>query len=271
MRQRYGAGIGGDLDDWLDFNRAGAFRTDGGLDFVAPFPPAELMQNTTGLDQNKLFADQGAQFLRILDDASPRPLRTYGDVLDFGVGVGRLARMFKGFPGRYTGVDVDARHVAWVASALDYVDAIATSPHAPLPFEDGRFDCVISISVFTHMSESDQLFYLSELARVSQPGATLMLTVHGERALERAHADKVIFDLLEIPASEVDAVREVFPEPGFRFVLQNGHLTSDDYEYGITFIGRTYIERTWSRYFDVVNVLPGAIHDFQDVVVLTAR
>lgn len=238
---------------------------------MAPFPPAELMQNTTGLDQNEAFADQGAHFLRILSDASPQPLGTYDAVLDFGIGVGRLARMFKGFSGRYTGVDVDARHVAWVASALDYVEAIATSPHAALPLEDGRFDCIISISVFTHLSEADHLFYLSELARVSRPGATVMLTVHGERALERANTDELIFDLLEIPEPEVEAVREVFPDPGFRFVLQNGHLTSDEYEYGISFIGRTYIERTWSRYFDVVDVLPGAIHDFQDVVVLTAR
>lgn len=264
-------GLAGDLDDWLTFNRSGAFSTPRGLEVVAPFPPVDLMQVTTGLDQDEPFAEHGVDFYRALDDACPRPLSTFTDVLDFGAGAGRLARIFKGFPGRYTGVDVDPRNVAWLASALDHVDAIATSPRTPLPLEDGRFDCVFSISVFTHMNEDDQHFYLSELARVTQPGASLILTVHGERALERAKRERSIFDLLEIPAGEVDAVRAAFPDPGFHFVRQDGHLTSDDYEYGITFMDRAYIQRTWSRYFDVVDVIPGAIHDFQDAVVLTAR
>lgn len=268
----YGAGISGDLDAWLKFNRSRASRRPRGLGVVAPFPPAELMKNTTGLERNKHFAKHGAHFVRILSDAGPpRPLSTYVDVLDFGVGVGRLARMFKGTSGRYTGVDVDARHVAWVDSALDYVDAFATLPRHPLPFEDGRFDCIISVSVFTHMNEKDQEFYLSELARVSQPGATVMLTVHGQRALKRANAEKSVLALLDIPRSAVHAVGEVFPDPGFCFVRQDGHLTSDDYEYGITFVGESYIDRVWSRYFDVEAVCSGAIHDFQDVVVLTAR
>lgn len=266
------AGLAGDLDEWLEFNRTGAFVTRRGRKVVAPFPPAALMQVTTGLEDDALFADQGAHFFRVLDDASPRPLSSFRDVLDFGVGVGRLARLFKGFEGRYTGVDVDARNVAWVGSALDHVEAVATTPGAPLPFEDGRFDCVLSISVFTHMNEADQLFYLSELARVTSPGATLILTVHGERALERVTSDRSIFDLLAIPTDEIDAVRDAFPSPGFRFVLhERGHLTTEAYEYGQTFISRTYVEGTWSRYFDVVDVIPGALHDFQDAVVLTAR
>jgi SAM-dependent methyltransferase len=268
---RFASGIDGHLGDWLAFNRAGAFRTPGGLDIVAPFPPAELMQNTTGLVDPEEFAAHGAHFVEALDAASPRPLRDHRDVLDFGVGVGRVARIFKGTRGCYTGVDVDARHVAWVDAELDHVDAVATVPRMPLPFDDGRFDCTISISVFTHMNETDQLFYLSELARVSRPGATLLLTVHGERALARAAREGSVFRLLEIPREEVAAVHEAFPEPGFRFVRQNGHLTSDDYEYGITFIGRTYIERVWGEHFDVVDVVAGGIHDFQDIVVLTAR
>jgi SAM-dependent methyltransferase len=209
--------------------------------------------------------------LQALSTASPVPVNGFMDILDFGVGVGRLARMFKGAPGRYTGVDVDQRHVAWVSSALDYVTGIATKPRQPLPLPDRNFDCVISISVFTHMNERDQFFYLSEIARVCKPGAHVFLTVHGDRALTRAETEQRIFDMLAVPRAGIAETRKRFPAPGFNFILQQGHLTSREYEYGITFIDATYIAREWSKHFDLLRVCPGAIHDFQDIVVLKAR
>lgn len=45
---QYGHGINGVLDAWIDFNRKGAFDTPNGLDIVAPFPPKELIENTSG-------------------------------------------------------------------------------------------------------------------------------------------------------------------------------------------------------------------------------
>lgn len=265
------AGINGDLQDWLAFNLTGAFALPDGLKHVAPFPPAELMQNTTGLTSNSDFASHGCDILKALSSASDKPLREFDAVLDFGVGVGRLARMFKGFRGRYAGVDVDRRHVEWVASALKYVDAYATEPGYTLPFRGACFDCVISVSVFTHMNERDQRFYLGELARVANSGATLLLTVHGERALIRAETEPQIFEMLWVPAESIPQTRAAFSTSGFNFILQQGHLTSSRYEYGITFISEEYIKRVWSDYFDIVRLCPGAIHDFQDVVVLRAR
>jgi transposase len=35
-------------------------------------------------------------------------------------------------------------------------------------------------------------------------------------------------------------------------LLQHGHLTSREYEYGVTFISEAYIARNWSRYFEVL-------------------
>jgi len=122
-----------------------------------------------GLDDVKHFGAHGADIVRALATASPRPLTDYRDLLDFGVGVGRVARVFKGFEGAYAGVDVDADNIAWVAERLPWVEAAKTEPGAALPFSDARFDAVISVSVFTHMNEQNQLFYLDELRRVTQP------------------------------------------------------------------------------------------------------
>jgi hypothetical protein len=46
------------------------------------------------------------------------------------------------------------------------------------------------------------------------------------------------------------------------------HLASEAYEYGITFVSPSYIEQHWSHYFEIERVIRGAIHDFQDIVVL---
>ncbi|UJX45057.1 class I SAM-dependent methyltransferase [Xanthobacter sp. YC-JY1] len=262
------SGIAGDFDAWLALNLAEA-APEGA---IAPFPPEELMHNTTGLTATRDFASHGVDFLRALQALSPVPLASYRSLLDFGVGVGRLARMFHGFSGRYVGMDVDARHLAWVGQNLAHVEPVLSVPRQPLPAADGSFDAVVSISVFSHLSERDHLFYLSELHRVSAPGALLFLSIHGDRAFARACDETPIFEMLAIPEPELAAARpSMGGGHGYVFIRQDGHLTSAAYDYGITFVSAAYVRAHWSRWFDVVKVGAGALHDFQDVVVLRAR
>ncbi len=70
------------------------------------------MHRTANTDNDQRFAAVGVAILRALAAASRKPLSEYRDLLDFGVGAGRLARMFKGFQGRYAGADIDADNVA---------------------------------------------------------------------------------------------------------------------------------------------------------------
>lgn len=262
-------GISGDLDEWISFNTGEGMQSAEGRKLLANFPPPELMSVTTGLTDPQHFAEHGAHFARAMADASPKPLKDYKSVLDFGSGVGRLARLFKGFKGVYTGVDVDPNTVAWVADNLPHVKVTASKPREPLPFEAGAFDGVFSISVFTHMNETDQIFYLDELKRVTQSGAYLLLTVHGERAMQRALNEDMIFEMLDIPMTGLSAAEGSFRSgEGFAFIRQEGHLTSDAYEYGITFTDADYVKRVWGERFKVLDVVSGALHDFQDIVVL---
>jgi SAM-dependent methyltransferase len=265
-------GIHGPLASWLEFNRIGAFETPGGLELVAPFPPAHRMQITTGLTDPKDFASHGYDVLKALSEASPRPIASFKDVLDFGVGAGRLARMFKGFTGRYSGVDVDRKNILWIKEGLPYVDATRTRPKKALPFGPQQFDLIVSISVFSHMNEKDHLFYLQDLARLAKPGAIVMLSIHGERALHRTETEPNVFAMMEVSKKGVRLAREAFGQSGFHFIRQwRGHLNSLFYAYGITFISESYVKREWSTHFDVIGYRSGAIHDFQDIVVLQAR
>jgi SAM-dependent methyltransferase len=261
-------GICGPLDEWLEFNAHGAFAVEGGLDMVAPFPPRNLMMDTSGLTRPQDFAIHGLLIARSFADVSPVPLNSFGSILDFGVGVGRLARMFKGFTGTYIGVDIDRRNVEWVADNLPFVAAVRTIPRRNLPFGDGFFDAVISVSVFTHMNRADCLFYIKELMRVLKPGGYLLASVQGVISLQRALEEVPIRTMLSLSVTEIETAQKVVSAgDGFCFVPQMTHLTSDIYEYGMTYVSQEFVERVWGRDFSEVRVRPGAIANFQDIVV----
>lgn len=219
-------GINGPLEPWLEFNAHGAFATENGLKLVAPFPPPELMVDTSGLSRAQDFAMHGLLIARAFAQASPSPLRDFKSILDFGVGVGRLARMFKGFKGAYIGVDIDPRNIEWVMKNLSYVTAVLTLPRRPLPFGDAVFDAVISVSVFTHMNAKDCGFYIRELKRVVKPGGPIMASLHGARALQRAHEEARIKEMLALSSASIeDALRRFNGSGGYCFVPQRTHLT----------------------------------------------
>jgi SAM-dependent methyltransferase len=266
------SGIQMQMEDWLRLNSKLVFENPDLLQYVSPFPPQHLIQNVSGLTSEADFALHGVTIYQAVQSASPKKLADYRSILDFGCGCGRLARMFKGHPGKVAGCDIDGRHVDWINVHLPHMTAVQTQPNAALPFADGSFDAVISISVFTHLDESSQRLYLAELARVSEPGAYLFLTTHGERAMARALDEDGIFRMLAIPRADLDLAAIGMREGRHNFILQpTGHLTSSDYQYGITFIPASYVKRVWSEFFEVVEIVSGAIHDFQDIVVCRKR
>jgi len=258
--------VNDDPTTWAEYNVAAA--TLGNQDDIAPFPPSELMQRVSGLTVPGDFAKHGRDMFLALDAASGTHLKDFSSILDFGVGSGRLARMFKGFRGHYCGADIDHELLDWVDGALPWVKTLKTEPRRPIPVADGSFDSVISVSVFTHMTEADSQFYLRELHRVTRPDAVLMLTVHGLRALERAATEQCIFDMLSIPREGFEQAQRNMADPGFTFILQQGHLTSEEYQYGISFTGAAFVNKEWGKFFTVERIVSGAIHNFQDIVVL---
>jgi SAM-dependent methyltransferase len=273
------------LADWLALNRDLVFDQPALRRFVAPFPPGDLMEVTTGVRTEKDFAVQGALLYETISAASPVPLHAFPSWLDFGCGSGRLARMFKGFPGRMAGCDIDSRLVAWCQSSLGYVDVRRSGVKPPTPFADGEFAAIVSISIFTHLSEASQDAFLDELSRISRPDALLFLTTHGERAMERAQTQPHIRAMLEVSDAGFEQACSDFDAGRHAFILQpTGHLTTlvdkqlhagkviaEPYEYGITLIPEAYVRSHWSRWFDIVDYRSGAIHDFQDIVVLRPK
>jgi SAM-dependent methyltransferase len=273
-------------DEWAWLNRVGCFENPELREYVSPFPPVDLIQNVSGLVNERDFASHGADFFLGLSAASPKPLWEFRTILDFGCGCGRLARMFKGHPGAITGCDIDSRHVRWIKDNLSYMQAMVTSVHPPLPFVDNQFEAIISISVFTHLNERSHNEFLAELNRICEPNGYLFLTVHGERALRRAVEEPTIRSLIDVDEGRFRKARDEFSQGKHAFILQYGHLTTRDevgklavadkpitepFEYGITFIPEAYVRKDWGRWFEVVDYRYGALHDFQDLVVMRPR
>ena len=283
----YALGCRMPLAQWIQLNRIDVFDDPSMLQHVSPFPPRDLMQNVSGLVSDRDFASHGADFFIALSEASPKQLSEYRSILDFGCGCGRLARYFKGHPFQVSGCDIDHRHVDWIAQSLDFMSARLSSVRPPIPYADDEFEAVISISIFTHLNEHSQDEFLAELARVTAPGGHVFLTVHGERALERARTEPAIRSMIDVPDKPFAAAQADFAAGRHAFILQHGHLTTIDpkgvarggkeklvdsgFEYGITFIPEGYVHGHWARWFDIVDHRKGALQDFQDLIVLRPK
>lgn len=97
------------------------------------------------------------------------------DVLDCACGEGYGSRLLAASARRVDGVDIDPAAVehAQRRYGSDRLDFHAASALA-LPFDDARFDAVVSFETLEHLAEHDEL--LTEFRRVLKPGGVLLLS-----------------------------------------------------------------------------------------------
>jgi SAM-dependent methyltransferase len=102
-------------------------------------------------------------------------------LLDFGCGAGRTLRHFLDEAGsaEIWGCDIDAESVDWLDRNLSPpLHALRNEAEPGLPFEDGHFDLVWALSVFTHLVDSWAAWML-ELHRVLADDGILIATSIG--------------------------------------------------------------------------------------------
>jgi ubiquinone/menaquinone biosynthesis C-methylase UbiE len=98
-------------------------------------------------------------------------------VLDLGCGTGRHALRLAAGGARVTGVDFSSGMLAQARAKPGAADVewVVHDLAASLPFEDGRFDCVLSALVLDHVRDVDSFF--REAARVCRRGGRIVFTV----------------------------------------------------------------------------------------------
>ena len=228
-----------------------------------PLPPARLRYRVHGALDRKSFLRLGRVISANLHDllgSVGRRLDSFETILDFGCGCGRVLRFLTSSApaSRFYATDIDPSPIEWGQRNLPGIRWSANAFSPPLQFDDDSFDLIYAISVFTHLNESFQNAWLAELLRVARPGAILILTVHGESlagslaASERAtlDADGILFCKGATGRLKLDGL------PDF---------------YQCTFHTRAYIDATWSKHFDIIGYVEGAIVGNQDAVLLRKR
>jgi ubiquinone/menaquinone biosynthesis C-methylase UbiE len=103
------------------------------------------------------------EYRLLLDQLEPQP----GDhVLDVGCGTGWFTRRFAALPGLHvTGIDLDAEWLEF-ACGRDAMATYAGADARALPFADGRFDLVVSVTALGFIP--DWRSALNEMLRVTR-------------------------------------------------------------------------------------------------------
>jgi SAM-dependent methyltransferase len=239
-----------------------------------PLPPRSLRARA-GEPKISRFVRVGQRTAASLDEALGvlgHTLEEMDAVLDFGCGCGRTLRHLYARAGStLSGSDVDAEAVEWCRNTYPAARFEVNRSRPPLPFSDGSFDLVYSISIFTHLPEARQQEWLRELRRVLRPGGIALVSIQGQQALE-------IFQIgaMFVTRSCADALATTGPVDSERFV----YLPYDDFQpdsskypgiedsYGLTFQSADYVTETWSSSLEVLGVRSAAVDGLQDLVLM---
>ena len=157
-----------------------------------PLPPIHLVRITSGCarqarnNPDRMYrsffegGQRGAGWIRAMVARAGADVGAMDAILDFGCGCGRVIRHWHGLDRpAIRGCDYNPLLAGWCADNLTFADFAVNRLEPPLPYEDGRFDLVYSVSIFTHLDEQLQRPWIEELARVARPGGLVLVTVTG--------------------------------------------------------------------------------------------
>lgn len=245
---------------------------------VADQLPPRRLRARTGVPEARAFVESGREAARELESALAAAGRSFDEiesVLDFGSGPGRVLPHVAALAtrARCTGCDVNRPAIEWARVHRPALGWEVSRFRPPLPFDDGSFDLVYSISVFSHIDEELQDRWLEELARVVRPGGTVLLSVHGRHAFDQFRTGQATtrwsagsaFSRGPLQAGEFTFV------PYRRSAWIRNELPGVEGEFGLAFHDERYVQERWSSTFEVIEVLPRAMTGWQDIVVGSKR
>lgn len=227
-----------------------------------PIPDTDRRIRVHGGDSESAFLMEGFSTYMKLKYALRKTIgKDYNDlsnILDWGCGCGRMMRYFRDVKGpSIRGVDIDSDNVSWCNRNLPFSHFIQIPLHPPTALEDSSFDLLIGVSIFTHLREKEQFEWLGELRRLTSDEALLLMTVHSDTTVCRVglSQDRYAF----------------FRKKGFLDIGKNPDMDKvmkgEDYYRNIIHT-REYIMENWSKYFKILDIIPGYIGNHQDLVVM---
>jgi SAM-dependent methyltransferase len=142
-----------------------------------------------GWKPEEFFATGEEEAKRVLAMCDSHGLKvSYGRLLDFGCGVGRMTRAFSSHFTSCTGIDVSENMVSLARvynrerPHCDFVSSQSTV----LPFSDGSFDFVFSVLVLQHLPTRTMILgFIGEFIRVAKENQVIVFQVPIEVPLRR--------------------------------------------------------------------------------------
>ena len=165
-------------------------RLRGGI----PLPPGDLIYLVSGHRSASRFLRRGlvaSNTIREILERNGVEIEHCSAILDFGCGVGRIMRHWNALqhPALH-GTDYNTRLVEWCTKNLSFADFKVNALSDGLPYEPETFDFIYAFSVFTHLSEPLQFFWMKELSRVLKPGGYIYFTTHGNYFLPQLSVEE---------------------------------------------------------------------------------
>lgn len=158
-----------------------------GQESPLPIPPKALW---LGYGNNEAeYLESGKQdvdkMIDLLSAAGWQIRANQNPILDLGCGGGRMIRHLRPYSGQSEiwGMDISAPHINWLKTNISppfFFGLNTTIPH--LPFSDSHFGLIYCGSLFTHIDDLAESWFL-ELRRLLKPGGVLFCTVHDENTL----------------------------------------------------------------------------------------
>src|ERR1035438_7004474 len=113
---------------------------------------------------------------------------SYGKLLDFGCGVGRMTRGFATYFSSCVGIDVSEKmvHLAKEFDTQLSRCEFVTSETQVLPFADKSFDFIFTVLVLQHLPEKRTILnYIAEFVRVAKPNGVVVFQLPNEVPLRQ--------------------------------------------------------------------------------------
>jgi len=231
-------------------------------------PPKELIYRVAGTSDPDWFVQSGSQSVRDIESALASVGRNLTDqdrILDFGCGCGRIMLQLRDVVPltAVTGVDIDQEAVAWLRPQVPTATVLVINELPPMPFPDATFDLVYCHSVFTHLDSNYQDRWLEELRRVAKPGAVLVVSFSGQKALQTLEEQWIKAN------ADLAPMRKQLGDTGILFISDDEWTNGPFPEfYHSSFHTVEYVKEHWGSYFKILNHIPCGSLGYQDFVVM---
>jgi ubiquinone/menaquinone biosynthesis C-methylase UbiE len=216
-----------------------------------PMPPEKLLG---GYAQPRAsYISTGRKDIEVMSALTAEhgaPLSQAGRILDFGCATGRMIRALAKLAEELEiwGTDIDANRIVWCQQHLSPPFHFVTTTTMPyLPFEDRYFGFIYAGSVFTHIDDLADAWFM-ELRRIVRLQGRIYVTIH-----DRSTIDAIAGDGADAPFSQW--LRE-YPEYAEYARSNYGKFTIERSIHSQVFLSLDYLRQRLEPFLRIVAVKP---------------